>query len=220
MKSIRLALAKGKLAGKAISLLKTAGYQISEEILTSRKLIFKTSCQEIELILVKAADVPIYIDYGAADLGIVGKDTLLEEQRALYEVLDLQFGQCKFVVAGLPKEKAKQNYQRVATKYPRFAREFFREKRQPFEVIELTGSIELAPLSGLAELILDIVETGQTLRENGLVIFEEICPLSARLVVNRVSMKTKRQKITEIIGRLKERLKGVSWQDENITVNS
>lgn len=200
-------------------LLKQAGYQIEEKILTSRKLIFRSSGQEIELVLVKAADVPIYVDYGAVDLGIVGKDTLLEEQRALYEVLDLQFGQCKLAVAGLPKDKGKRNYQRVATKYPRFARDFFQKRRQPFEVIELTGSIELAPLTGLAELIVDIVQTGQTLKENGLVIFEEICTLSARLVVNRVSMKTKRQKITEIIERLKDQIERSEMPDEDVTVN-
>lgn len=206
MASIRLALAKGKLVEEAVKLLKIAGYQSQEEIFTSRKLIFQTSDQEMELILVKAADVPIYVDYGAADLGIVGKDTLLEEKRALYEVLDLNFGKCRFALAGLPRKPGRYSFQRVATKYPRFAREFLQEKRQPFEVIELTGSIELAPLTGLAEMIIDIVETGRTLRENGLVIYEEICPLSARLVVNRASMKTKRQKIIEVIERLKEQI--------------
>ncbi len=206
MKRMRIALAKGRLAEKSVNLFIEAGYQLPDDIFTSRKLIFQAVDDELELILVKAADVPCYVEYGAADMGIVGKDTLLEAGRSLYEVLDLNFGRCKFALAGPPGREESPGYQRIATKYPNFAREYFKEKSQPIEIIQLTGSIELAPLTGLAELILDIVESGRTLRENGLIIYQEICSLSARLVVNRVSMKTRRQEINEVIGRLRDRV--------------
>lgn len=203
MEVVRIALAKGRLGQKAVELIKKAGYKIPDEIFLSRKLIFNLDIEGLELILVKPADVPIYVEYGTADLGVVGKDTLLEEERSLYEVLDLRFGKCKFALAGLPDKKEKLSRKRVATKYPGFTRNYFREKGEPVEVIKLTGSIELAPLTGLSDLILDIVETGRTLKENGLVIKEDICQLSARLVVNRVSMKTKWERINEFINRIK-----------------
>ncbi len=203
MKGIRIALAKGRLADKAIALLEKAGYQIPEDIWTSRKLIFSAGEGQLELILVKTSDVPIYVEYGAADMGIVGKDTLLEKGCSLYEVLDLKFGLCKFVLAGLPGRDAGNMHRRVATKYPNFARDYFLRKGEPVEIVELTGSIELAPLTDFAECIIDIMESGRTLKENGLVVYEEICFLSARLVVNRVSMKTKREEIKEIIERVK-----------------
>lgn len=206
MRGIRIALAKGRLAEKTVNLLQSAGYHIPEEFWNSRKLIFTVEGENLELILVKPADVPIYVEYGAADLGVVGKDTLLETGCALYEVLDLGFGQCKLALAGLPEHGDEELYKRVATKYPRFAREYFQKKGEPVEIIQLSGSIELAPLTGLAEWIVDIVETGRTLQENGLVIREEICPLSARLVVNRVSMKTRQTEVQELIQRLQIQL--------------
>ncbi|AZR74032.1 ATP phosphoribosyltransferase [Anoxybacter fermentans] len=207
MDRIRIALAKGRLAEDAVKLLKKAGYRVPHEILSSRKLIFNIEDEQVELVLVKPADVPIYVEYGAADLGIVGRDILLEEGRSLYEVLDLKFGQCKFVLAGLPGFREKQlTHRRVATKYPRFAKEYFRKKGEPVEVIELTGSIELAPLTGLADWIVDIMQTGRTLKENGLMVYEDICPVSARLVVNRVSMKTRRKEINKLIERLKSQV--------------
>ena len=153
--------------------------------------------------LAKASDVPTYVEYGAADIGIVGKDTLLEEGRRLYEVLDLNIGRCRMCVCG--PESARELLKRhelirVATKYPRIAKDYFyNRKDQTVEIIKLNGSIELAPLVGLSEVIVDIVETGSTLRENGLTVLEEICPLSARMVVNQVSMKTENQRISALI---------------------
>ncbi len=203
MKGIRIALAKGRLADKSLEIFESVGYQVADDIKNSRKLIFKTSKGQLELVLVKTSDVPIYVEYGAADMGIVGKDTLLEKGCSLYEVLDLKFGQCKFVLAGLPGRHQGSIHQRVATKYPKVAKDYFKRKGEPIEVVELTGSIELAPLTGLAECIVDIKESGRTLKENGLVVYEEICSLSARLVVNRVSMKTKRREIQDIIKKIR-----------------
>jgi ATP phosphoribosyltransferase len=177
-------------------------------MLSSRKLIFPLPEENLEIILVKPADVPIYVEYGTADLGIVGKDTLLEENRDLYEVLDLQFGKCRFALAGLPEKKESLLQRKVATKYPDFTRRYFRKKGEPVEIIKLNGSIELAPLTGLADTILDIVQTGRTLKENGLVVYENIRQLSARLVVNKVSMKTSQAQITEIIDALENEVEG------------
>ena len=154
--------------------------------------------------------MPTYVEYGAADIGIVGEDTILEEARNIYEVLDLGFGKCRMCVCG-PKESKEllqhQELIRVATKYPRIAKNYFyNEKHQTVEIIKLNGSIELAPIVGLSEVIVDIVETGSTLRENGLEVLEEVCPLSARMVVNQVSMKMEYERITKLIGELKQAL--------------
>ena len=169
----------------------------------SRKLIFENPELGMRFFLAKATDVPTYVEYGAADIGIVGKDTLLEEGRRLYEVLDLKIGQCRMCVCGPESARAHlKNHEliRVATKYPRIAKDYFyNRKDQTVEIIKLNGSIELAPIVGLSEVIVDIVETGSTLRENGLTVLEEICPLSARMVVNQVSMKTENQRITALI---------------------
>ncbi len=199
MAKLRVAMAKGRLAEEATQLFQKAGIIIPEDIFSSRKLIFKLPEADIEIFLVKPADVPIYVEYGTADLGIVGKDTLLEENRSLYELLDLKFGACKFALAGLPDKKKKLQQRKVATKYPAFTRRYFRSKGEPVEIIKLNGSIELAPLTGLADTILDIVETGRTLKENGLIIFEEIIDLSARLVANRISMKTNKEQIDRLL---------------------
>ena len=184
----------------------------------SRKLIFENPELGMRFFLAKATDVPTYVEYGAADIGIVGKDTLLEEGRRLYEVLDLKIGQCRMCVCGPESARAHlKNHEliRVATKYPRIAKDYFyNRKDQTVEIIKLNGSIELAPIVGLSEVIVDIVETGSTLRENGLTVLEEICPLSARMVVNQVSMKTENQRITALIRdfqelvRKKEEIKG------------
>lgn len=156
----------------------------------------------------KGPDVPTYVEYGAADIGIVGKDTILEESRNIYEVLDLGFGKCKMCICG-PESAAEllQHHEqiRVATKYPRIAKDYFyNKKHQTVEIIKLNGSIELAPIVGLSEVICDIVETGTTLRENGLTVLEEVCPLSARVVVNQVSMKMENERITKLIRDLKK----------------
>ena len=169
----------------------------------SRKLIFTNEELKLRFFLAKGPDVPTYVEYGAADIGIVGKDTILEEGRKLYEVMDLGFGKCKMCVCG--PESAREvleNNQliRVATKYPNIAKDyFFNRKHQTVDLIKLIGSIELAPIVGLSEVIVDIVETGSTLKENGLKVLEEVCPLSARMVVNQVSMKMENERIRKLI---------------------
>ena len=161
-----------------------------------------TKKQNVRFILVKPSDVPTYVDHGVADLGIVGKDTLLEAGRELYEVLDLGFGKCRLCIAGYPGEpggSVNRATFRVATKYPNIARSYYDSRGQTIEIIELHGSVELGPVIGLSDVILDIVESGSTLRANGLTVLEDICDVSARLVVNRVAMKTKRERIRQII---------------------
>ncbi len=206
MRYITVALAKGRLSKLAIDIFIKAGLQCEEMTKETRKLIFTDEVNKFKFILVKASDVPTYVDYGAADIGIVGKDTLLEEGRNLYELLTLSFGNCKMCVCGLPETKLNNiNNIRVATKYPGIAKEYFeRQKGQTIEIIKLHGSIELAPLVGLSEVIVDIVESGKTLKENGLTVLEEICDISARFVVNRVSMKMERQRIEDLMKKVKE----------------
>lgn len=208
MEKLCIAMAKGRLAKEAVKLFRQADYSLPKNMLKSRKLIFEIESENLEIILVKPADVPIYVEYGTADLGIVGKDTLLEENRELYEVLDLEYGICKFALAGLADRKDTLLERKVATKYPNFTRRYFRSKGEPVEIIKLNGSIELAPLTGLADTILDIVETGKTLKENGLIIYENVRDLSARLVVNKVSMKTRQAEITAIVEKLDKLLNG------------
>lgn len=206
-KYLTFALAKGRLADKTMQLLEQIGMPCEEMKSKSRKLIFSNEDLKLRFFLAKASDVPTYVEYGAADIGVVGKDTLLEEKRNLYEVLNLGFGVCKMAVAG--KEDVREKLTRscnlrVATKYPQIATEYFyHKKKQTVEIIKLNGSIELAPIVGLSDVIVDIVETGSTLKENGLVILEDICPLSARMVVNRVSMKMENERITKLIEGLK-----------------
>ena len=173
----------------------------------TRKLIFVNEELKLRFFLAKGPDVPTYVEYGAADIGIVGKDTILEEGRNIYEVLDLGFGKCRMCICGPENAKELLNHHeliRVATKYPRIAKDYFyNKKHQTVEIIKLNGSIELAPIVGLSEVICDIVETGSTLRENGLSVLEEVCPLSARMVVNQVSMKMENERITKLISDLK-----------------
>lgn len=206
-KYLTFALAKGRLADKTMQLLEQIGMPCEEMKSKSRKLIFSNEDLKLKFFLAKASDVPTYVEYGAADIGVVGKDTLLEEKRNLYEVLNLGFGVCKMAVAG--KEDVREKLTRscnlrVATKYPQIATEYFyHKKKQTVEIIKLNGSIELAPIVGLSDVIVDIVETGSTLKENGLVVLEDICSLSARMVVNRVSMKMENERITKLIEDLK-----------------
>ncbi|MFO7294717.1 MAG: ATP phosphoribosyltransferase [Caldicoprobacter sp.] len=199
---ITIALAKGRLMEQAIDILEAAGVDCRQLKEPSRKLFFFTPDRQIRMILVKPNDVPTYVEYGIADMGIVGKDTLLEEERLLYEMLDLKFGRCKLVVAGFPEKRdvwITHSHTRVATKYPNIARNYFLHKGKSVEIIKLNGSVELGPLTGLSDVIVDIVESGRTLKENGLVILEEICSVSARLVVNRVSLKMKNREIKALI---------------------
>ena len=208
MRYLTIALTKGRLAKRTLELLEKTGITCEEmKDPASRRLIFTDEKHKLKFFLAKGPDVPTYVEYGAADIGIVGEDTILEEQRKIYEVLDLGFGKCRMCVCG-PKENEEllkhQEFIRVATKYPNIARDFFyNKKHQTVEIIKLNGSIELAPIVGLTEVIVDIVETGSTLRENGLQVLEEVCPLSARVVVNPVSMRMENERITQLLKEIK-----------------
>lgn len=210
---LTFALCKGRLANKTLELLETLGITCEEmKDKDSRKLIFVNEELKLKFFLSKGPDVPTYVEYGAADIGVVGKDTILEAGRKVHEVLDLGFGKCSMCVCG-PAEAAKylENHEliRVATKYPNIAKDYFyNKKHQTVEIIKLNGSIELAPIVGLSEVIVDIVETGSTLRENGLTVLEEVCPLSARMIVNPVSMRLESERIKELLIRLRGTLKG------------
>lgn len=210
MRYLTIALSKGRLAELAAILLEGAGVDCAELKENSRKLILTDEKNKIRFFLAKPADVPTYVEYGAADIGVVGRDTLLEEGRDLYEVLNLGFGKCSMCVAG-PKALLGRmdeiTISRVATKYPEVARQYFRHhRRESVEIIKLSGSIELAPLVGLADVIVDLVETGRTLKENGLVVLDEIAEISARLVVNRVSMKMESERIGALIEGIRRQL--------------
>ncbi len=208
MRYLTVALTKGRLAEKTLGLFEKAGITCKEALdKDTRKLIFTNEDLKMNFFLAKGPDVPTYVEYGAADLGVVGKDTIMEEGRNIYEVLDLGIGKCRMCVAG-PKSAASllEDYGqiRVATKYPRIAKDYFHNvKNQTVEIIKLNGSIELSPIVGLSEVIVDIVETGSTLKENGLFVLEEICPLSARVVVNQVSMRMENERIREMISALR-----------------
>ena len=205
---LTFALGKGRLAKQTLALFESIGITCEEmKDPDTRKLIFTNEELKLRFFLAKGPDVPTYVEYGAADIGVVGEDTILEENRNIYEVLDLGFGKCRMCVCG-PSEASEllkhHELIRVASKYPRIAKDYFyNKKNQTVEIIKLNGSIELAPIVGLSEVIVDIVETGSTLRENGLVVLEEVCPLSARMVVNQVSMKMEYERITELIEKLK-----------------
>ena len=208
MRYLTIALAKGRLADQTLEMFEAVGITCEEmRDKNTRKLIFVNEELKLKFFLAKGSDVPTYVEYGAADIGVVGKDTLVEEGRKMYEVLDLGFGKCRMCVCGPESAIEKLNSQeqiRVATKYPDIAKDYFyNQKHQTAEIIKLNGSIELAPIVGLAEVIVDIVETGSTLRENGLSVLEEIMPLSARMVVNQVSMKMETVRITRLIQDLK-----------------
>ncbi len=210
MRKLTFALTKGRLADQTLELLSRVGIPCEEvREPNTRKLIFTNEQAGVRFFLAKGPDVPTYVEYGVADIGIVGKDTIMEEDRKIYEVLDLGFGRCRMCVCGPESagELLRHNQLiRVATKYPKIAKDYFYNKRnQTVELIKLNGSIELAPIVGLAEVIVDIVETGSTLRENGLTVLEEICPLSARMVVNPVSMRMDNARITGLIAALKSR---------------
>ena len=211
MRYITFALAKGRLANKAMEMLSNIGIDCEEmKDPDSRKLIFTNEELKMKFFLAKAPDVPTYVEYGAADIGIVGRDTILEEGRKIYEVLDLNMGKCRMCVAG-PKEAAELLKHgeriRVATKYPNIAKDyFFNKKHQTVEIIKLNGSIELAPIVGLSEVIVDIVETGTTLRENGLEVKEDIAPIAARLIVNTVSMKMRQQEIEALVEKIEKKI--------------
>ncbi len=209
---LTIALGKGRLAKKAMELFEEIGITCEEmKDPASRKLIFVNEEQKLRFFLSKGPDVPTYVEYGAADIGIVGKDTILEENRRVYEILDLGFGKCRMCVCG-PKsaEELLKHHERirVASKYPEIAKDYFyNKKHQTVDIIKLNGSVELGPLVGLSDVIVDIVETGSTLHENGLAVLEEVCPLSARLIVNQVSMQMEKERIGKLVNDLKEALR-------------
>lgn len=208
MRYLTFALAKGRLAKQTLEIFEKFGITCEEmKDKDTRKLIFVNEELKLKFFLAKAGDVPTYVEYGAADIGIVGKDTILEEGRNILEVVDLGIGKCRMCVCGpeSAKELLKHHEMiRVASKYPNIAKNYFyNKKHQTVEIIKLNGSVELAPIVGLSEVIVDIVETGATLRENGLEVLEEICPLSARMVVNQVSMKMENERIMRLIKELK-----------------
>ena len=208
---LTFALGKGRLANKTLELFESIGITCEEmKDKDSRKLIFTNEELKFRFFLAKGPDVPTYVEYGAADIGVVGKDTIMEEDRRNYEVLDLGFGKCRMCVCG-PAEAGEllKHHERirVATKYPHIAKDYFyNRKLQTVDIIKLNGSIELAPIVGLSDVIVDIVETGSTLRENGLVVLEEICDLSARMIVNQVSMRMESERINKLIRDLREKL--------------
>ncbi len=208
MRYLTFALAKGRLAKKSLEMFEKVGITCEEmKDEKTRKLIFVNEELKLKFFLAKAGDVPTYVEYGAADIGVVGKDTILEEGRNLYEVMDLGFGKCRMCVCGpeSANELLKHHEMiRVASKYPNIAKDYFyNKKHQTVEIIKLNGSVELAPIVNLSEVIVDIVETGSTLRENGLGVLEEICPLSARMVVNQVSMKMENERIMKLLADLR-----------------
>lgn len=209
MRYLTFALAKGRLAKQTLGLLEQVGITCEEmKDPDTRKLLFVNEDLKVKFFLAKASDVPTYVEYGAADIGVVGKDTILEEGRNLYEVMDMNLGKCRMCVCGPASAREvlqKNEIIRVATKYPNIAKDYFQNKKnQTVEIVKLNGSVELAPIVGLSEVIVDIVETGTTLKENGLEVLEEICPLSARIVVNQVSLKMEHQRIRQLLNDLNE----------------
>lgn len=205
MDSIRIALAKGRIAEDAIALIEKTGIKFSTYNKKSRKLIFTDDSKTIDLVFVKSADIPVYVEKGTVDIGVVGKDILMEEKADVYEVLNLNIGQCRLCVAGFKEKNLIENKKlSVGSKYPNIAKNHFQSKGLNTEIIKLNGSVELAPILGLSHVIVDIVETGKTLKENGLIVLEEICDISGRLVVNKVSLKTKFERIEELISNLEK----------------
>jgi ATP phosphoribosyltransferase len=207
MSDLTIALAKGRLQDDALALFRRVGVVVSEEALASRRLLVDDESGRYSFIFVKPGDVPVYVEYGVADAGVCGRDVLMESQADVHEPLDLGFGRCRLVVAGRA-ESASRGYNplataRVATKYPRVTADYFQRRGVPVELIHLTGSVELAPVLGLSEHIVDLVETGRTLSENGLVVIDTVAESTARLIVNRASYHLKRAAIAELIALLK-----------------
>lgn len=211
MRYLTFALTKGRLADHTLNMLERLGITCKEmKEKDSRKLIFVNEELKLKFFLAKGPDVPTYVEYGAADMGVTGRDIIMEEGRKVYEVLDLGFGKCSMCVCGYEKTRElllRQELIRVATKYPNMAKDYFyNKKHQTVEIIKMNGSIELAPIVGLSEVIMDIVETGTTLKENGLSVLEEVCPLSARMIVNPVSMRMENDRIKELIQNIRKLL--------------
>jgi ATP phosphoribosyltransferase len=202
---LTIALAKGRILNDTLPLLARAGIVPVDDLATSRKLVFSTSQANIKLVLIRSSDVPTYVQYGAADLGVAGKDVLLEHGgEGLYERVDLKIATCKMMTAGFANEVSPRSRLKVATKYPAITRNFFLQQGRQVELIKLYGSMELAPIVGLADLIVDLVDTGNTLRANGLIPLHHIMDISSRLIVNRASLKMKNQAVKELVANIEE----------------
>lgn len=203
---ISIALTKGRLEEETIKILDKANFDPSELKDKGRKLVFKDRRDSIKYFLVKAVDSITYVEHGVADIGVVGKDTLLESDSSCYEVLDLGFGKCNFIVATLPNNNIfkKVGHVKIGSKYPKVAKQYFKKKGMDVEVIKIEGSVELAPILGLCDGIVDIMETGTTLKENGLIVLDNICDISARLIVNKASFKMKQEEISRFIDRIRK----------------
>lgn len=203
--SISIALTKGRLEEESVKILEKAEYDPSELKNKGRKLVFNDRKAEIKYFLVKAPDVITYVEHGVADIGIVGKDTILESEYKCYEMLDLQIGKCKFIVASLPQNNMfkKMGHIKIGSKYPKVAKEYFKKRNMDVEIIKIEGSVELAPILGLCDGIVDIMETGTTLKENGLIVLDTICDISARMIVNKASFKMKQDEISSFIKNIK-----------------
>ena len=207
--TISIALTKGRLENETTKILERVGYGIDELKDKGRKLVFKDTKKDLKYFLVKAADSITYVEHGVADIGVVGKDTLLESDKEYFEVLDLNLGKCKFIVASLPKVNLfeKIGHVKIGTKYPKVAKEYFKKRGMDVEIIKIEGSVELAPILELCDGIVDIMETGTTLKENGLIVLDDICNISARVIVNKASFKMKGKEIREFLSNIE---KGIS----------
>lgn len=206
--SIAIALTKGRLEKETVKVLEKGGYGIDALKDKGRQLVFQDTKKDIRYFLVKANDCITYVQHGVADIGVVGKDTLLEGDKDYYEMLDLGIGKCKFIVAGLPSHNVfeKIGHVKIGTKYPHIAKAYFLEQGIDVECIKIDGSVELAPILGLCDGIVDIMETGTTLKENGLVVWDTICDISARVIVNKASYKLKKKAIQQVLEDMKKEL--------------
>lgn len=204
MDELTIAMPKGRIFEEAYQMLIDVGFQLPEEVEMDRKLMIEIPEEKIRFILAKPVDVPVYVEHGVADLGIAGKDVLLEHGKNVLEILDLKISKCYIASAGLPNTKLNEIAPKIATKYPNIARNYYKEIGEQVEIIELNGSIELAPMIGLSDRIVDIVSTGRTLKENGLVEYERIADISSRLIANPVSYRMKSERIQQLVSRLKQ----------------
>lgn len=208
MRALRIALTKGRLEKNTVALLEKAGYDCESVKSKGRKLILPLGDENIEIVLAKAADVITYVEHGVCDIGVVGKDTILEYGGTFYEILDLGFGQCKFALAAKKDTVIYEGFETkvIATKYPNVTKHFFDKKGMDIGIVKIEGSVELAPLLELSDAIVDIVETGSTLKENGLEVKEDVCTISARMIVNTASMKLRKEEIDKFVSRVEEQL--------------
>ncbi len=215
---LSIAMTKGRLEKQSVRIFKQCGYGIEPLLHKERQLVFHDTIKDYQYFLVKAADCVTYVEHGVADVGIVGKDTLLESDGNYYEVLDLKIGKCGFIVASLKDQNPlkKVGHIKIGSKYPTVAKNYFKQLGMDVEVIKIEGSVELAPILGLCDAIVDIMETGQTLKENGLVVYDRICDISARLIVNKASFKLKHDEIMMLISDIEKAVE----ENENAKVDT